>query len=194
MPTKVYSKKLLSKELNTLIDDLNNGGIIIYPTETIWAIGCKSTLKKSVERIYSIKNRSETSPFINIIDSYLNISKYVNNIDSEIIRIAREIDNPPTIIYPNCKKEFNYLSNAKNEIAFRVTPNKQIIEIINELNAPLISTSANISGDDFPTDFNNISSSILNAVDVILNFEIDSSGKPSSIMKIKNGEIEYLRK
>ena len=194
MPTKVYSKKLLSKELNTLIDDLNNGGIIIYPTETIWAIGCKSTLKKSVERIYSIKNRSETSPFINIIDSYLNISKYVNNIDSEIIRIAREIDNPPTVIYPNCKKEFNYLSNAKNEIAFRVTPNKQIIEIINELNAPLISTSANISGDDFPTDFNNISSSILNAVDVILNFEIESSGKPSSIMKIKNGEIEYLRK
>ena len=194
MPTKVYSKKLLSKELNTLIDDLNNGGIIIYPTETIWAIGCKSTLKKSVERIYSIKNRSETSPFINIIDSYSNISKYVNNIDSEIIRIAREIDNPPTVIYPNCKKEFNYLSNAKNEIAFRVTPNKQIIEIINELNAPLISTSANISGDDFPTDFNNISSSILNAVDVILNFEIESSGKPSSIMKIKNGEIEYLRK
>ena len=194
MPTKVYSKKLLSKELNTLIDDLNNGGIIIYPTETIWAIGCKSTLKKSVERIYSIKNRSETSPFINIIDSYLNISKYVHNIDSEIIRIAREIDNPPTVIYPNCKKEFNYLSNAKNEIAFRVTPNKQIIEIINELNAPLISTSANISGDDFPTDFNNISSSILNAVDVILNFEIESSGKPSSIIKIKNGEIEYLRK
>lgn len=194
MPTKVYSKKLLSKELNTLIDDLNNGGIIIYPTETIWAIGCKSTLKKSVERIYSIKNRSETSPFINIIDSYLNISKYVHNIDSEIIRIAREIDNPPTVIYPNCKKEFNYLSNAKNEIAFRVTPNKQIIEIINELNAPLISTSANISGDDFPTDFNNISSSILNAVDVILKFEIESSGKPSSIIKIKNGEIEYLRK
>ena len=194
MPTKVYSKKLLPEELNTLINVLNNGGIIIYPTETIWAIGCKSTLKKSVERIYSIKNRSETSPFINIIDSYLNISKYVHNIDSEIISIAREIDNPPTVIYPNCKKEFNYLSNAKNEIAFRVTPNKQIIEIINELNAPLISTSANISGDDFPTDFSNISSLILNAVDVILNFEIESSGKPSSIMKIKNGEIEYLRK
>ena len=194
MPTKVYSKKLLSKELNTLIDDLNNGGIIIYPTETIWAIGCKSTLKKSVERIYSIKNRSETSPFINIIDSYLNISKYVHNIDSEIIKIASEIDNPPTVIYQNCKKEFNYLSNAKNEIAFRVTPNKQIIKIINELNAPLISTSANISGENFPTNFNNISSSILNAVDVILNFEIESSGKPSSIIKIKNGEIEYLRK
>ena len=194
MPTKVYSKKLLSKELNNLIDDLNNGGIIIYPTETIWAIGCKSTLKKSVERIYSIKNRSEKSPFINIIDSYLNISKYVQNIDSKTIKIAREIDNPPTVIYPNCKKEFNYLSNAKNEIAFRVTPNKQIIEIINELNAPLISTSANISGENFPTSLNNISSSILNAVDVILNFDIKSSGKPSSIMKIKNGEIKNLRK
>ena len=194
MPTKVYSKELLSKELNTVIDDLNNGGIIIYPTETIWAIGCKSTLKKSVERIYSIKNRSETSPFVNIIDSYLNISKYVHNIDSKTIKIASEINDPPTVIYPNCKKKFNYLSNTKNEIAFRVTPNQQIIKIIKTLNAPLISTSANISGDDFPTNFNNISSSILNAVDVILNFEIESSGKPSSIMKIKNGEIEYLRK
>lgn len=194
MPTKVYSEKSLNKEINTLINDLNNGGIIIYPTETIWAIGCKSTIKKSVEKIYSIKNRSKTNPFINIIDGYSNIIKYVNKIDLETIKIASEINNPPTVIYPNCKKELNYLSNTKNEIAFRVSPNKQLIKIISRLNAPLISTSANISGENFPTSMDNISPSILNAVDVILNFEIKSSGKPSSIMKIKNGEIEYLRK
>ena len=193
MPTKVYSEKLLSNEINNLINDLNNGGIIIYPTETIWAIGCKSTLKESVEKIYSIKKRSKTSPFINIIDSYLNISNYVNNFDLETIKIVNKI-NSPTIIYPNCKKEFNYLSNANNEIAFRVSPSKLLIKILNSLNAPLISTSANISGENFPTSFNNISSSILNAVDVILNFEMKSSGKPSSIIKIKNGEIEYIRK
>ena len=89
------------------------------------------------------------------------------------------------------------ISNKKNkEIKKKVKEihYADLAEIINELNAPLISTSANISGDDFPTDFNNISSLILNAVDVILNFEIESSGKPSSIVKIKNGEIEYLRK
>ena len=194
MPTKVYSEKLLSQELNTLIDNLNNGGIIIYPTETIWAIGCKSTIKKSVEKIYLIKKRSQTLPFINIIDSYLNISKYVNYIDPETIKIASKINNPPTVIYPNCKKEFNYLSNEKNEIAFRVSPIKELIKIIIGINAPLISTSANISGENFPTSLNNISSSILNAVDVILNFDIKSSGKPSSIMKIKNGEIKNLRK
>ena len=194
MPTKVYSENLFSKDFNILIDDLNNGGIIIYPTETIWAIGCKSTIKRSVQKIYSIKNRSQTSPFINLIDTYLNISKYVNNIDSKTIKIASEINDPPTVIYPNCKKKFNYLSNTKNEIAFRVTPNQQIIKIIKTLNAPLISTSANISGENYPKSIGNISSSILNAVDVILNFDIKSSDKPSSIMKIKNGEIEYLRK
>ena len=194
MPTKVYSEKLLQNDMNNLINDLNNGGIIIYPTETIWAIGCKSTLKKSVEKIYSIKKRSKTSPFINIIDSYLNISNYVNNFDLETIKIINDKNNPPTIIYPNCKKEYNYLSNANNEIAFRVSHSKILIKILNGLNAPLISTSANVSGENFPTSFNNISSSILNAVDVILNFRMKSSGKPSSIIKINNGEIEYLRK
>ena len=193
MSTKVYSKNLFFKELNTLLNDLNNGSIIIYPTETIWAIGCKSTIKKSVEKIYSIKNRPQTLPFINIIDNYNNISKYVNNVDLETIKIASEINNSPTVIYPNCKKEFDYLSNKKNEIAFRVTTNEKIIKIIKELKAPLISTSANISGENFPISMDNISSSILNAADVILNFEVKSTKRPSSLIKIKNGEIEYLR-
>lgn len=194
MSTKVYSEKLLFKELNHLINELNNGSIFVYPTETVWAIGCKSTIEKSVEKIYKIKKRPKTSPFINIIDNYINISKYVNKIDLQTIKIASKINNSPTVIYPNCKEKFNYLSNSQNEIAFRVSPENQINKIIKELNAPIISTSANISGEDFPTSMNNISPLILNAVDVILNFEIESSGKPSSIMKIKNGEIEYLRK
>jgi L-threonylcarbamoyladenylate synthase len=81
-----------------------------------------------------------------------------------------------------------------NEISFRVTPIKELKEIINKLDSPIISSSANISGENFPKTLENISKSILNSVDLILNFEVKSSGIPSEVIKINKGKIEYLRK
>jgi glutamate N-acetyltransferase/amino-acid N-acetyltransferase len=93
-----------------------------------------------------------------------------------------------------CKIKYDYLSNEANEIAFRITPVKILKELIVKINAPLISTSANISGKPFAKTIDEISPSIFNSVDVILNFEILSTGKPSSIIKINNNQIEYLRR
>ena len=193
MSTKVWSNNS-SSNIDSAIDVLNNGGIILYPTETIWAIGCKSVLKNSVKRVYDIKNRPYNMPLINLIDDINNISKYVGNLNTKVFDLIKKNNFPPTVIYPNCKSKYRFLANDLNEISFRVTPINELKEIINKLDSPIISSSANISGENFPKSLNNISKSIIKSVDLILNFDLKSSGIPSEVIKINNGKIEYLRK
>ena len=193
MSTKIYSE-FSSKNLDEIAQRIKAGQIIIYPTETVWAIGCISTNKNSVEKIYKIKKRPQNTPFINIIDTYININNYVNNFEIFNLDILKNKKKSYTVIYPNCKIKYDYLSNEDNEIAFRITPVKILKKLIVKINAPLISTSANISGKPFAKTIDEISPSIFNSVDVILNFETLSTGKPSSIIKINNNQIEYLRR
>jgi len=196
MPTATYYSKINQKNLNHIKVILNSGGIVIYPTETVWAIGCKSTLKKSVEKIYSIKNRKTSSPIISLLADYKQVDTYADSISNlKEFKIINSSDNPPTIIYPNCKKEIAHISNEKNEVAFRITPIEDLKEIINIIDSPLASTSANISGEPTTTNLESIDKSILNNVDLILNFKLKFSGIPSKIIKFnKKGEIQYLRK
>lgn len=193
MSTKIYSN-FSNDNFNIIAQRIKAGQIIVYPTETVWAIGCISTNKKSVERIYKIKERSPNLPFINIIDSYINISKYVNNFEHFNLDILKNEEKKSTIIYPNCKNKYDFISSQDNEIAFRITPVKELKKIIYLIKAPLVSTSANISGEPFAKTLNEISQSILDKVDLVLKFEIKSTGKPSSIIKINNGQIEYIRR
>lgn len=193
MFTKIYSE-LSNHNLKSISEILDNGGLMIYPTETIWAIGCISTNPKSVDKIYKLKKRKKDAPFINIIDDFSKIDNYVDPIDEELFNLIKENKSDHTIIYPNCKKPYYYLANNNNEIAFRVTPLSNLKEIMEMIDKPLISTSANISGEPFAKSFDKISSDLLNSVDVILNFEVESTGNPSSIIKINNGQIEYLRR
>ncbi|MEJ6754708.1 MAG: L-threonylcarbamoyladenylate synthase [Flavobacteriales bacterium] len=194
MSTKVWSKNFNTSNINSAVEVLNKGGIILYPTETIWALGCKSIIKKSVKRVYEIKNRPYNMPFINLIDQVDKISNYIEDLNFKDLDLIKNYDFPPTIIYPNCKSKYSFLANELNEISFRVTPLNELKKIINKLNSPIISSSANISGNEFPKSLDNISQSILNSVDLILNFEVKSSGKPSEVIKINKGKIEYLRK
>ena len=195
MPTVVSYKELNKNNINPIIDVLNSGGIILYPTETVWAIGCNSLNKKSVDKIYEIKKRTTSSPLISLLGNYKEINKYADSQNFDFNKIIKDELNPPTVIYPNCKNEILHLSNSKKEIAFRVTPLAYLKKIISCINSPLTSTSANISGESSPVVFERISNSILNSVDLILNFDVDLSGKPSSIIKInRKGEIQYIRK
>lgn len=195
MPTPLFYRSLEDENLNEIKEILNSGGIIIYPTETLWAIGCKASLQTSVKKIYEIKKRPNLSPIISLISSYNDISKYTNEIKFDPKSYSTDLLNPPTIIYPNCKDELLHLSNTENEIAFRVTPIDFLKKIINSIKAPLCSTSANISGQLPPKKFKSINNTILNSVDLILNFEVKLSGKPSTVLKInKLGEVQYIRK
>ena len=191
--TKIYSD-FTNNNFNVIAQRIKAGQIIVYPTETVWAIGCISTNKNSIEKIYKIKERSPNLPFINIIDNYINISRYVNNFEHFNLDILKNEEKKSTIIYPNCKKKYDFMSSQDNEIAFRITPVKELKKIIYLIKEPLVSTSANISGEPFAKTLNEISESILDKVDLVLKFEIKSTGKPSSIIKINNGQIEYIRR
>lgn len=195
MPTAAYYKKLEKSNINQIKKVLSSGGVVIYPTETVWALGCISVDKKAVDKIYQIKKRKQLSPLISLLANYQDVENYAEKIDFRATELKTSIDNPPTIIYPNCKKKLQHLSNDLNEIAFRVTPLDFLKKIIKLIDSPLTSTSANISGQKNPVNFKDIDKSIIDSVDLILNFDINLSGKASSIIKInQKGEIQYIRK
>jgi L-threonylcarbamoyladenylate synthase len=195
MPTAAYYKKLEKNNINQIKKVLSSGGVVIYPTETVWALGCISVDKKAVDKIYQIKKRKQLSPLISLLANYQDVEYFAEKIDFRATELKISIDNPPTIIYPNCKKKLQHLSNDLNEIAFRVTPLDFLKKIIKLIDSPLTSTSANISGQKNPVNFKDIDKSIIDSVDLILNFDINLSGKASSIIKInQKGEIQYIRK
>jgi len=196
MPTKPYYSIINNSNIKQIANLLQNDGVIIYPTETVWAIGCNAMSKKAIDKIYSIKKRTQKKPLISLISTYSNINEYVDikQDNTEAIGVP-DPNYPPTIIYSNCKDSLKHLANPSNEIALRVTPIKELKKIIDEINAPLISTSANLSRQKNPIEFKNIHESILNSVDLILNFDTNLSGVPSKILKINiKGEIEYIRR
>ena len=185
---------LNENNINHINQILNSGGIIIYPTETVWALGCNALLPKAVEKIYEIKKREASSPLISLLSEYNEVKRYTSKIEFNN-SLEEFIENPPTIIYQNCSQELKHLSNSKNEIALRVTPISYLKKIIKNIDSPIVSTSANISGEPTPKNFRSINELILKSVDLILNFEIKSSGKPSTIIKFNpKGEIQYIRK
>ena len=196
MPTKPYYSIINNSNIKQIANLLKNDGVIIYPTETVWAIGCNAMSKKAIDKIYSIKKRSQKKPLISLISTYSNLKKYVDikQVNKGNIGVS-DPDYPPTVIYSNCKDSIKHLANSSNEIALRVTPMNELKKIIDEINAPLISTSANVSGQENPIELKNIHESILNSVDLILNFDTNLSGVPSKILKINiKGEIEYIRR
>ena len=181
-------------KINSIIKILENNQTILYPTDTIWGIGCDATSIEAVKKIYDLKQREESKALICLVSSFEMLLSYVKDIPDQVYDILKEASKPTTIIYNSPRSFASNLIARDQTIAIRMVNSGFSHELIKKFGKPIVSTSANISGENYPKSIGNISSSILNAVDVILNFDIKSSDKPSSIMKIKNGEIEYLRK
>ncbi len=173
---------------------LQSGGVILYPTDTIWGIGCDATNTKSIERIYKIKKRSKNKPLILLVNNTEMLAKYVKKIPKEIKKILKIYNEPVTIVYPNPKKLPKILTE-NNTIAIRVTNDYFCSEIIKKLNKPIISTSANISEEVNPKNFEQINTKIKEMVDYIVNDKIDVNlEKPSRIIKINSKNIiEFIR-
>lgn len=187
------------QELHKTAQMLKNGKVILYPTDTIWGIGCVYDNILSIKKIFYIKKRDTNKKMILLVESIKRLKKYVF-LTKNVIKIIQNYHHPLTVIYKNPKKKFNrFLINKKdNTIAIRLIKDSFCAKIIQKINKPLISTSANISGDinNIPDSFHNISINILKKVDYIVNINRDKmmSKKSSSIIKIsKNGNIKFLR-
>jgi len=194
---KVYQKTGMFNEINQTILTLKSGGIILYPTDTIWGIGCDATNEKAVQKIFQIKERAETKAMIVLLDNENKLSRYLKDVPPLCYDLMEFSEKPLTIIYPNAVGLAKNLIAQDGSIAIRIVKDEFCKNLIYKFGKPIVSTSANISGEPSPASFSQINKTIINQMDFVVNCRQNEiiNNKPSSIIKLgMKGEIEIIRK
>lgn len=186
----------LKIEVSKTVDVLKKFNIILYPTDTVWGIGCDATSEEAVSKVFKIKQRSESKSLIILVDSIEMLQKYILTISENILIQLSEITKPTTIIYSNPVNLAKNVVAKDNTVAIRMVQNEFCKQLISAFGKPIVSTSANISGNVTPKSFKEIKQSILDSVDYSVNLQREEiSDKSSAILKIaENGKIIVLRK
>ena len=181
----------LEREINKALNILRKGGVILYPSDTIWGIGCDATNTNAIKKIYNIKRRKESKALITLVSNKTQLKKLTGHIPNLDI-----ISNPTTIIYPNVKFLSSNILAKDGSAAIRIANDTFCNKLINQLDFPIVSTSANISGNSYPKKFSEITDEIKDNVDYIVNLrQKEIMDTPSSIIKINTlGDIEIIRK
>ena len=192
-------KHLLSEQLKEEIrktqEVLKNGGVILYPTDTIWGLGCDATNEKAVQRIFEIKKRANSQAMLVLLEDAGKIASYAD-VPDIALSIIEVTDKPTTIIYPNAKRLAPSLIAEDKTIGIRITNEIFTSSLLHRFNRPLVSTSANISGEKTPSFFKEIKDDIKNAVDYIVNYrqkDFESSSASSIIKLSMSGEVKIIR-
>ncbi len=186
-----------NEEVAKIVPILKSGGVALFPTDTIWGLGCDAFNKEAVDQIYEIKNRPKDKPFILLIDSLDHLQQYVPNIHPKIINLIELFERPLTVVYPEPQNLPDYLLSSDGSIAIRIIKDSYCQEIIEVLKRPLISTSANLSTEPNPKSFRDISQEIIKKVDFIANHRREDTKflDPSVIVTISGqDELIILRK
>lgn len=185
------------EDLKKALTVLQHGGIILYPTDTIWGIGCDATNPEAVARVYKIKQREDSKSMLVLMENPALLDRYVSDIPEIAWDLIEISTTPLTIIYPNSRNLAKNLIAADGSIGIRFTREKFTSELLRSFRKPLVSTSANISGQPAPAFFDQISKEIRMAVDYIAEYrrEDRSPAKPSGIIKLEtDGRINIIRK
>ncbi len=182
--------------ISKTIKILNEFKTILYPTDTVWGIGCDATNEKAVDKIFKIKQRSESKSLIVLVSSSEMLLNYVSAIPEKVSCILQGSSKPTTVIYGNPKGLAQNVIAKDNTVAIRIVNGGFTHELIQQYGKPIVSTSANISGEPSPKSFEEINPSLLDSVDYIVNLPLkNKSGIASQIVKVHNdGKIEFLRK
>ncbi len=184
--------------MNTLeksIETLKAGGVILYPTDTIWGIGCDATNEEACQKINQIKNRPAEKSFIILVDSFQMVEKYIPDFPSVCYDLADFAEKPLTIIYPDAKGIAKSIIAEDGSVGIRITKDVNCLKLIKSIKKPIVSTSANISGQPFPKNFSEIDSSIKQNVDSTLEERLtENMTSPSQIIKIGiDGSVKIIR-
>ena len=198
---------MIMEEIQKALEVLRNGGIILYPTDTVWGIGCDATDPEAVAKVYAIKKRSDSKSLVLLASDMDMICRYVKEVPEMAIQLVEVNDKPMTIIYPDAvvgedsKRNNNLLAyNTVAEdgtVGIRIPMMDFCRQLVHRLGRPIVSTSANISGEPTPKKFAEISSEVREAVDHIVDpsYEKGSTGQSSSIIKVGlDYSIEIIRK
>jgi len=186
---------VLHQEINKALNTLKKGGLILYPTDTIWGIGCDATNAAAVERVYELKNRPDTKALICLVSDFKMLNQYVTNIPEVAYDILKFANKPTTIIYDKPIRVAENLLAEDESLAIRVSRHDFSKSLIKKFKRPIVSTSANISENSSPKSFQEIDPAILAGVDYIVNLERNKkNGPPSAIIKLKNdGTVLIIR-
>ena len=183
-------------DIRKALDVMKQGGVILYPTDTIWGIGCDATNPEAVAKVYAIKQREDAKALISLVDSDAKIGFYVPEVHDVAWSLVECADRPLTIIYDNVRNLAPNLMAEDGSAAIRITQEEFSKELCMRMKRAIVSTSANISGQPAPRRFSDISPEILEAVDYVCTSRRDEkdNGVASSIIKLTaSSEVTIIR-
>ena len=187
----------INEEIKKACDALIKGGIILYPTDTIWGIGCDATSEEAVQRVFALKQRSDSKAMLVLTDSPAKLNAYVSEVPEMAWDLIELADKPLTIIYPEGKNLAKSLLAEDKSVGIRVTGEQFSKKLCERFRKPIVSTSANISGQPSPASFNEISEEVKGGVDYIVNYrrEEQIKCKPSGIILLgADNSVQIIRK
>lgn len=186
----------IQQEIVRVSQILNDGGVILYPTDTIWGLGCDATNKEAIDKIYFFKHRSPFKSMIILVENPDMIHKYVNEPSPILIAAMTQSSTPTTGIFPNAKILPSNLINKDGSIGIRIASDEFCKELILRFGKPIVSTSANISDRPSPQNFSEIELSLVSQVDYTVYYRRDDVSKrvASAIIRLdENNQIERIR-
>ena len=186
----------MNEEIKKTCQVMREGGVILYPTDTIWGIGCDATNEEAVRRVYEIKRRTDSKAMLVLVDSAVKVDFYVQDVPEVAWDLIELADKPLTIIYSDARNLASNLLAEDGSIGIRVTNEEFSKRLCQQFRKAIVSTSANVSGQPSPLNFGEISEEIKAAVDYIVDYrrEETAQAKPSSIIKLdKGGVIKIIR-
>lgn len=186
----------MQNDIKSALEVLRNGGLILYPTDTIWGIGCDATNPDAVKKVYTLKQREDTNSMLVLIDNPRFLNTYLQEVPEVAWDLIEVSDKPLTIIYPNAKNLANNLVATDGSIGIRLVKHAFCEKLLQAFRKPMVSTSANISGNAHPKNFNEIDEQIINGVDFVVPeiYDERKNTSPSSIIKLgTGGQVKVIR-
>jgi len=188
---------IFDDDIKESLTALRKGGIILYPTDTIWGIGCDATNPSAVENIFTIKSRSQSKSLLILVDGIQMLERYVTEIPDIAFELTDISDTPLTIIYPRGRNLASGVCSEDGAVGIRICHEDFCQELINRFRKPIVSTSANFSGRPSPENYGDIDKSVINAADYVVKYRQNDLRKFTSSPVIKleqDGTIKIIRK
>ncbi|MFT4153859.1 L-threonylcarbamoyladenylate synthase [Parafilimonas sp.] len=189
------NETLFEQDITRALEVLKQGGTILYPTDTIWGIGCDATNAGAAEKIIQLKQRPQQKSFVVLAASEKDVLQYTASPDLAVFDYLQTVQKPTTVIYEHALGLAENVCNADGSVAIRICSDEFCRHLIKRFRKPVVSTSANLSGEPSPASFAQVSPAIKNGVDYVVQYRQDDAREhtASSLIRWKNGKAEILR-
>ncbi|NLA49964.1 MAG: threonylcarbamoyl-AMP synthase [Bacteroidales bacterium] len=188
---------IFEEDIQQSLTVLKNGGIVVCPTDTVWGIACDATRDDAVEKVQMIKSRNKKKSLIVLVNGFPMLERYVKEIPLIVYDLLKVSDTPLTIVYPEGRNLAGGVCAEDDSVAIRICNEPFVNELIDRFRKPLVSTSANISGEAYPANFDRIDPRLLKKADYVVGYRRDDRKqyKPSPVIRVElNGIIRIIRK